>query len=521
MGLSIPVIAQDNVDFINRELEKYERELHPSAGEDEELVRRAVFSVRNKSVLFERYNTASSKLFTVVQDVRPAEVTIDFRHQATQCTCPQKMCRHQLGVLLGLYQYFGSVQEWAANWRNKKSVQFVQLATERTPESWQRMVEEVMNHLLPAGRRIESYLVTSIIDHAHAKLRRYMPLEREWQPIYKLYMELAVLNKIWSHFIATASPLHSDYFQYAMDRRYEYALDIIDELSSKSRLFATDPFYDALQQQVRTLLLQGEGLPHLRISFYLVCWEKIFHDKKRAEQELAALADMKQAADIPRDAISLLFYIVLKDYKAIEQSLQHIQPEFIHIYEALVHFARNVFDERAATLLLKAMLPHVKQYIQEVLPPHHRQLFTNTLNDLYAAIELTEAEELILYGAFGRYGIQPYSDYLLQKGRYADWVALHQLYPSSISYLESIGLKQVLSENPAATLPLYHHYAMEEIKQKSRMNYKQAVRLWKGMKSAAKKAGKTAYFEAYMENVRLHFKRLRALQEELDKAKLC
>lgn len=520
MGLSIPVIARDHADFINRELEKYERELHPSSSEDEELVRRAVFSVRNKSVLFERYNTATSTLFTVVQDVRPAEVTIDFRYQHATCTCPQQLCRHQLGTLLGLYQYFGSVQEWAARWRAKKSVQLNNLATERTPESWQRMVDEVMNHLLPAGRRIESYLVTSIIDNAHTKLRRYMPLEREWQPIYKLFIELAVLNKIWAHFIATASPIHSDYFEYAVDRRFEYASDLIVELSNKSRLFATDPFYDALQESVRSLLLQKEGLPHIRMSFYLLCWETIFNDKKRAQQELTTLAQTQHDSDIPHNVILLVFYILLKDYTALEQNLKQLNRDYINLYETLVHFALNLFDEKAAELLLKAMLPHLKYYIQQVLPPQFRQFYTNSLNELYTQIDLTEAEELMLYSAFGRYGVQPYSDYLLQKGRYDDWIALHQLYPSSISYLESIGLKQVLLEQPAATLPLYHHYAMAEIRQKSRMNYKQAVRLWKAMKSAAKKAGKTAYFEQYIETVRTQFKRLRALQEELDKAQL-
>ena len=290
-------------------------------------MRRAVFSVRNKSVLFERFNTATSKLFTVVQDVRPAEVTIDFHYQHTACTCPQQLCRHQLGTLLGLYQYFDSVQEWAARWRAQKSVQLNNLATERTPESWQRMVDEVMNHLLPAGRRIESYLVTSIIDTAHMKLRRYMPLEREWQPIYKLFIELAVLNKIWAHFIATASPMHSDYFQYAVDRRFEYTSDVIMELSNKSRLFATDPFYDALQAHVRNLLLQKEGLPHIRMSFYLTCWETIFNDKKRAQQELAALTQTQHDSDIPHNAIQLVFYILLKDYTALEQSLKQLNRD--------------------------------------------------------------------------------------------------------------------------------------------------------------------------------------------------
>ena len=56
--------------------------------------------------------------------------------------------------------------------------------------------------------------------------------------------------------------------------------------------------------------------------------------------------------------------------------------------------------------------------------------------------------------------------------------------------------------------------------QKSRQNYKQAVRIWRAMKSAAKKAGKLDYFESYMEAVQQQFKRLRALQEEINKSNL-
>ena len=48
------------------------------------------------------------------------------------------------------------------------------------------------------------------------------------------------------------------------------------------------------------------------------------------------------------------------------------------------------------------------------------------------------------------------------------------------------GLKDVLQVEPATVLPLYHVYAMAEIAQKSRLNYKQAVRIWKSMRSARK-----------------------------------
>ncbi|CAM5519564.1 hypothetical protein LSPH24S_06436 [Lysinibacillus sphaericus] len=94
---------------------------------------------------FERFNGASSILYASVQDVRPATVEIDFAHGTLSCNCPQlKWCRHQVGALLALYQYFDSVQNWSGAWRAQKSVQLKSLADERSPESWQLMVDEVM-----------------------------------------------------------------------------------------------------------------------------------------------------------------------------------------------------------------------------------------------------------------------------------------------------------------------------------------------------------------------------------------
>jgi uncharacterized Zn finger protein len=69
-------------------------------------------------------------------------------------------------------------------------------------------------------------------------------------------------------------------------------------------------------------------------------------------------------------------------------------------------------------------------------------------------------------------------------------------------------------------LSIYHHFAMEELNQKSRMNYKQAVKLWKSMRNASKKAGRSSFFEEYIRVIRTENKRLRALQEELDKGNL-
>lgn len=522
MGLSISEIARDNAMFIQQELEKYEQQLHPSSSEDIELVRRAVFSVRNKSILFDRFIPFSTVLYTIVQDVRAADVLVDFKRKQITCSCPQPdICRHQVGVILALYQYFGSVQDWSSTWRAKRSVQLNSLASDRSPESWQRMVDEVLSHLLKEDRRIESYLVASLVDAARTKLLRHMPFEREWQPLYKLFIELAMLNKVWAHLIKTSSPIESDYFQYFVDKSLETIASYVKEPEARSRLFATDPFYDALQDMVLTLLLQEKGVPHLRLNIYLLFWSSVFTENKRITAELVALEGLRLVkTDIAIDTIPALFYVMLKNDEALEQVLTKVSPDNLDTFIAIARFSQKQSFIEASAQILKAVLPYLEQFIQQILQPMRRQMFTRSIDQLYAEIELTEEQELTLYSAFGKYGVQPFSEYLIRKKRFSDWAALHQLYPSSISYLDACGLKVVLAEAPEVTLPLYHYYAMDEVGQKSRMNYKQAVRIWRSMKSAAKKAGKMTFWHDYIQAVRQNYKRLRALQEEIEKSNL-
>ncbi|WPK12492.1 hypothetical protein R6U77_02005 [Lysinibacillus louembei] len=520
MALSISDVARRYSAFIRQQLEEMERLLQPSSIEDEELVRRAVFSVRNKSVLFERFLPQKDVLFTVVQDVRPAEVTVDFGQQLIICTCPQQnCCRHKLGVILGLYQYLGSVQEWTSKWRAQKNVHLKSLATERSPESWQRMVDEVMQHSLHGAKAIESYSISALLTTTHTKLQRYTPLEREWQPLFKLFMELSVLNKLWIHLNHTNSPIDNYYFEAAMNHRLDIVHTIVSELGSKSRLFATDPFYDAIQDLVRELLFERSGRPQIRFQFYLTIWTEVFTEKARYEKELFLLEKLHTTSDFPMTVNRTLFYVLLKDCEKLDEQLSYLEQSQLAFYLPIAKLALKHYME-GLQLLLKVILPFLENFIHTTLAPQQRPLFIKDINALYSAIELSEQEAVILYQAFGRYGIQPYADFLLQKARYEEWVALQQLYPSSISHLEARGLKTVIQEAPAAVLPLYHYYALEELRQKSRMNYKQAIRIWKSMKSAAKKAGKMTYWTNYMQTMQQKYKRLRALQEELDKSNL-
>lgn len=522
MGLSIAEVARDYRDYITETLHFYEQQLHPSSTEDEELVRRAVFSVRNKAIVYERYIPFSETLYSVVKDVRPAEVTIDFRRQQLACSCPQKnICRHQLGVILGLSQYFISVQDWAGQWRAKKNVQLETLASMRSPENWQRMVDEVLLHALENKRQIEPILIPSIFENIRMKLRRHRPFEIEWKPLFDLFIEVAMLKRLWEHLIRMNSPMQSDYFLYYLDKVFGLIDNAVSEIQAARRLFATEPFFDAIQHQVRAIVLLEKGAPHRRLALYLSLWENLFTEKKEIQKELLLLESLSNGtSDIDLMALKSVFYILQSDDEQLQQTVQAINPTNLESFIAIAQFALKKERGQGAELILKAALPYLQEYIHQRLTPMRRQQFTRLLDLLYSQIHLHEREELTLFSAYGKYGVQAFSNYLLARQRYEDWVALHQLYPSSISYLDSCGLKDVVSNAPNVTLPLYHYYAMTEVQQKSRANYKQAVRIWRAMKSASKKAGKLDFFESYMQEIQHQHKRLRALQEEIDKSNL-
>ncbi|MER2108100.1 MAG: hypothetical protein ABS949_14285 [Solibacillus sp.] len=518
MGLSIPEIARDERDFILNKLTSYEQSLHPSSAEDEELVRRATFTVRNRAVLFERFIPFSSVLYAVVQDVRSAEVTVDFKRDHIICSCPSKtICRHEVGVMLALYQYFGSVQEWKANWQAKKGVQLHTLANERSPESWQRLLDEVVDHALHSAKRMDDYMISPLTDSIRAKLQRHLPFEREWQPLFHIFMELATLTKLWSHFLTTGTLSGSYYFNYYIERALTKIQDYLMELSSDIRLFETDAFYDSLQTMIRELMLLKTDHVTERFHLYSKFWDRLFIRASYTEKELAALREQPDSPTIR--AMQMLHFIRTNQKEALTGTMTNSSIADVEYLITLATFAKQSRKGELAEQLARQTLPFIGEFITQ-LEPMDRQFFIMYISKLFETISLTEQQALELYAAYGHYGVQPYSEYLLRNERYGEWVALHQLHPSSIAYLDSCGLKTVLANAPGLTLPLYHYYAMQEIAQKSRMNYKQAVRIWRSMKSAAKKSGNTVFWENYIDTVRQQYKRLRALQEEINKSNL-
>lgn len=521
MNTNISDIAKRYEDFIRNQMAQISLDLHTTNTEDDELVRRAAFLARHNYVKITAFSEERNVISFVVQDATPTSVTFHINTGNLACDCPKEhWCRHKLAALFVLYQYIDSLSTWLEGFRTKKTAQMNSLKDERSPEAWLRLVQNVYKNNLYSQPVMNPYLVESIFSDMQRQIFQHTPLEREWQSLYKLFTHIALLSHTWKHLQPT-NESYKTYYNNFIEHEAEKVKDFIRLTSSKSRLFATDPFYDTLQKIVNYFLLHQKGYFEQRLYIYTFFWESMFNEKSRRESELALIKNDRHIADdVKVESIESMFLIMLKKYEELKQKLSNLNEEDMLVWMDLARFADRNEDDEALAMIVRAMLPCLNSFINNWLSTRYRSAFVNAFNKLCSKVHLNDDEAEILFSASGMYGMQPYSLFLIERKRFKEWTALHHRFPSSLAYLELCGLKTVLEENPEALLPLYHALAMNELNQKSRQHYKQAVRVWKKMKAASKKSGKTEFWNNYVDQTRQQYKRLRALQEEIEKGNL-
>lgn len=499
---------------IQQWMETIAEDLHPSHQEDEELVRRASFSVRNGAVRALSYDPYEHTLEAKVHDVSPAIVTIYLVEEQVTCSCPEKrVCRHSLAVLFSLYMQKFSLSDWLQEWRLKKSEQLSLLANERTPQSWNSIVQSTFNAVSGDWHWKDRYHIDHSILQMKQKIKKFTPFEREWQPLYDVYTRTVLLRLLFE----ASQEMNEQTFRTIIQTDIEDIQHQLLNLSSKPRLFAADPFYEALVSHVRHIVYELETMADLRFNLFHAYWVILLTEKGRREQEFAYLNESNR---FDLDLFRALFCLLLKkpeDLKRITDKIHASEmPEWMH----LAKLAKEQEDGTSLTIILHAMRPHIFDYVNSHLSAWNRSVFVSKLYALYKAIDMPDEEREQLFWQFGSFGVRAYSDFLIDQHRFKDWVALHHRFGSTLDYAESCGMKEVLQEAPDSVLPLYHVLALKEVRERNRHSYKQAVRIWKKMKAAAKKSGKTDYWNNYVIEIQAKYRRLRALQEEIQKGNL-
>ena len=187
--------------YINQSMDTIEKKLHPAILEDEELVRRAAFFVRNGAVSISNYYPQEHKIDFTIRDVSNIDVSYTLLNDRFICPCPMhKPCRHIVAAVFYLYQQNDSLSTWISEWRsNDDMTQLTLLKDERSPRSWELIVDNFFRKFISQYPPTSFYLLEFAVHDLKGQIRKSRPFEREWQPIYDVYVNLSILDKIWPY----------------------------------------------------------------------------------------------------------------------------------------------------------------------------------------------------------------------------------------------------------------------------------------------------------------------------------
>lgn len=509
--------------YIDLSMQTIQKKFHPAILEDEELVRRAAFFVRNGVVSITNYYPQEHRVDFSVRDVSNIEITYHILTDSYSCPCPMhKPCRHIVASIFYLYQQNDSLSTWISNWRSTADqAQLTLLRDERSPRSWDILVDNFFRKFISNYPPNSFYLLEFAVQDLKKQIRKSRPFEREWQPIFDVYVDLVVLMKVWPYLEPFAESNMRNRVLYFLKEYVEELDDTLAQLASKPRLFAADTFYEEMMKRVRNFYFEMESFISYRKHIYLSFWDALVVDKATREKEVAYLQTLEKTEDdIPLNMVLPYFYIMLSRIDDLLEAADLMESEQLLEWVEVCEKALHASNKDLAKELARKLLPHVPSYLNEIALNPSRVMLIRRLEILFDSIQLKTNELENLYQSFGLYGIQSYSNLLLKEKRYHDWMALHQSANSSLEYAEACGLSIVKEEAPEVLLPLYHHYAMRFILEKNRYSYKQAIRIWKKMKQVAKKTNDTDFWNEYVETIREKYRRLRALQQEIEKGNL-
>jgi hypothetical protein len=487
--------------------------------------RQAAMMVRNDWLRLLQSDQTGTVRFAFPGYPQPeAEIRL-FNPRAVCSVHGDKGCEHTTAAYFALYQRFASLSDWLAEWRHSAShIPAPSRTAEKTPEAWRDVFNQLTGTFPSIGENPPFHMISSAVTLYKQQVREAEPLEQEWKPIFRLYAGLFGFRAVTSGAPAAGFSIGYDRWQYG--RLLETLTDGIREelklLSTTRRLFAADPFYQDLEDLIRTLTLDAENAQGRWLSIYREMWESLFSGNDARQRELGTLRRMKATGEeAPALRLMITYLEMLSDVPAtvldapLAESDLPLFPSYLDMASSL---AENGHADVARNLLM-SLVPQIVNYMESVSFLDQRTA-AGRLADLCRETDVPDDTAADILFRCGSAAEAEYAEFLISRGHYREWAAYHHLNRSSLERIERTGLKTMMDEAPMEAVFLMNVHVEEQIAQKSRQNYREAVRILKKMKRAAKKAGRTEWWSGYVRALRRRHQRLRALMEELEKGGL-
>ena len=364
-----------------------------------------------------------------------------------------KGCEHTTAVYFALYQRFASLSDWLAEWRHSAS-QFAApgRTLEKTPEAWRGVFEQLTGTFPSIGDNVPFHMISSAVTLYRQQMREAEPLEQEWKPLFRLYAGLFGLRAVTGGAPAGGFSIGYDRWQYGrlLDSLTDGIRDELKLLSSTRRLFAADPFYQDLEELIRSLTLSAENAQGRWLSVYRGMWQFLFNGDAARGRELNKLRLMKaDGEEAPALRLMTAYLEMLSGEPStgldapLEENDLPLFPSYLDMASSL---AENGQSDEARSLLL-SLVPQIGNYMESVSFLDQRTA-AGRLADLCRETDVPDETAADILFRCGSAAEAEYAEFLLSRGHYKEWAAYHHLNRSGLERIERTGLKTMMEEAP-------------------------------------------------------------------------
>jgi SWIM zinc finger len=525
--------------------EQIKQLLSPKDEDDRNLIKKGLILYRQGSIY--NVSTTSHSVSAKVQDVTSVQVELDLDDFVmSTCTCPsQTICRHRIATFLYVYASVDRVGTFVDLWKDEKPVEEILKSVRKAssffkPEkeyedsslaSWiaffDREYDEWFEHVSSPNQ-----LFQSLYHHYYSSIKKKAPKSPEMKQFFIVQASVTVFLKILK-LLNETNPT-----EYMLQHIiYPYIDQLIDNVGAAIREmkryalpFALDPLLVDSVERFRELLYTSKHYQYERSNLYQLLWIELLRRDKFISIEREWLEEKLQDELKQESPYAVEMETALMHMDFLQSRDEQIFTTLRKLTPAALPFTFNWIEDilkkknwKRLSGWVSYLMDHTPEYMNS--PIHFdekRQTIRYMLNLIKEYSDAMKDEQLFENACRSMlpFSYAEYDDFLLKKEKYRIWIELQTLLGFSLFELDSYVLKEIEKKEPGVLLPIYVKSVQDEIKMKTRDNYKQAVRYLKRIKAQYKKLKREEVWENYILQLSEEYKRLRAFREELKKGKL-
>ncbi|MEW9667926.1 SWIM zinc finger domain-containing protein [Ammoniphilus sp. 3BR4] len=457
-----------------------------------------------------------SMIEAVVLGTEPYHVSLDLQHFTnSSCNCPYNViCKHIVATLCEVLSAITDPEDFFIGTRKGIPRQNDQTVQETdSSDHWTEAFELAFSSYVSGYTYDLPFKYQKFFDDWGHRAEHWHPSHRF---VYHLYLALFSLQKLEAIEKRTA---------YTSDRQlkatFQFVLTHLLELLKEEN----HPPFHQLKEWAALLTYQALSSTPSTVDwltiYRLVCWHALRNTDWIAEEKLK-LEELLHHPSLP-----------LLQRRTLRLMLAHLE------------FMLDQDDSARALLTPIMSASEVSEAIFYLSVTSHLEQWNRLsawLHWLYPYLAQTEQNDLrLILGFWARLAdAQPakretwievltsllpasssfYLDHLLETEQFRRWVDFLLVQGYVPSHISKDLLKRVESSDLPALLPFYHRAVELSIREKNRQAYKQAVKLLKKLRTYYKRLKQVDRWNAFILQLADKHKRLRALQEELQKGKL-